>query len=349
MALQGTAASTTTRAAGGDVTMDGGFDWVATLLAAWLIGGIFLDGWAHNHIPSLETIFTPWHAVLYSGYAANGIFLAAMLVARHKPGQSWLVALPEGYFISFVGAAIFFVGGVLDLTGHYLFGIEKSIEGLLSPTHLMLALGATLIVTGPLRAAVARAQAVPSFMGLLPAVLSLTAVLALLMFFTQYSQPIVNSLADKQTPEGLRGLGIYAVLLQTVFFMGVALYALRRWRLPFGTFAVIVGLSDALANTQARPVMFVPVLIVGAVTGLLIDLAYLWLRPTLARRAALYTFAFLAPVITFAIYFAVLADVNGGLAWSGYLVAGSIVQAGLVGLLLSLLIAPPISRAAADA
>ena len=35
------------------------FDWVAVALAGWLIGGLHLDGWAHNHHPEMESFFTP--------------------------------------------------------------------------------------------------------------------------------------------------------------------------------------------------------------------------------------------------------------------------------------------------
>ena len=319
-----------------------GFDWVATVLASWLIGGIFLDGWAHAHIPALESIVTPWHAVLYSGYGANAAFLAVALARRHGRGQHWRAALPTGYFLSLMGTAIFLVGGVSDLTGHALFGIEQDIEGLLSPTHLILALGATLIVTGPLRAAVARQAVAPTLLDLLPAVLALTYVLALLMFFTQYAQPIVHSYADKVTADSLRGLGIYAVLVQTAAFMGVTLYAVRHWRLPFGTFAVITGVSDALISTQAQPVLVLPVLLVGVVTGLLVDTAYLALR-WLPPRTSLAAFAFSAPAIIYAMYFLALARLHG-LAWSGYLVSGAIVQAGLVGVLMSLLVVSPLRQ-----
>ena len=43
------------------------FDWIMILVIIWGIGGLFLDGWAHTNLPRLETFFTPWHAVLYSG------------------------------------------------------------------------------------------------------------------------------------------------------------------------------------------------------------------------------------------------------------------------------------------
>ena len=44
---------------------------ITIALGWWLLGGIFLDGWAHNQLgDSLESFFTPWHAVFYSGFAA---------------------------------------------------------------------------------------------------------------------------------------------------------------------------------------------------------------------------------------------------------------------------------------
>ena len=56
------------------------FDAVMVALATWFVGGVYLDGWAHIHIPRLETFFTPWHGVLYSGYLVSAIFLFAVLV-----------------------------------------------------------------------------------------------------------------------------------------------------------------------------------------------------------------------------------------------------------------------------
>ena len=48
------------------------FDLIVSLLSLWIIAGLYLDGSAHHHIPDLiETFFTPWHAVLYSGFLAK--------------------------------------------------------------------------------------------------------------------------------------------------------------------------------------------------------------------------------------------------------------------------------------
>src|SRR6266851_3497488 len=52
-----------------------GFDWAMVVVSVWWLGGLFIDGWAHSNIPQLETFFTPWHAVFYSGYLAVALTL----------------------------------------------------------------------------------------------------------------------------------------------------------------------------------------------------------------------------------------------------------------------------------
>ncbi|MDQ6878523.1 MAG: hypothetical protein M3082_12700, partial [Candidatus Dormibacteraeota bacterium] len=73
------------------------YDWTAILLSTWLIGGLFLDGWAHNHVASLETFFTPWHAVLYSGYAALAALYFVAALRNRGAGSAWQRVMPVGY------------------------------------------------------------------------------------------------------------------------------------------------------------------------------------------------------------------------------------------------------------
>jgi len=72
-------------------------DVVTIGLGAWLIVGLFVDGWAHNTRPLLETFFTPWHAVFYSGFAAVTAWIGWLVWSHHEPGQPWAQALPRGY------------------------------------------------------------------------------------------------------------------------------------------------------------------------------------------------------------------------------------------------------------
>lgn len=304
--------------------------------------GISLDGWAHNHIPSLETFFTPWHAVLYSGYLAVAAFLVFVLVRNHRRGYTWQQALPEGYSLSLTGAGIFAVGGVLDLIWHVLFGIEKNVEALLSPTHLMLALGAVLMVSGPFRAAWRRlpGDAEESRSNLFPMLFSLAYMLAIFTFFTQFANPIANSYADQHTIEQLEDLGIASILLQTALFMGFTLPTLRRWRLPLGAFTLISVLNSIVASLMAKSSLVIAVALLATLTGLLIDLLYMRLKPAVERKAALHLFAFVVPVVINGMYFLGLAAIKG-IAWSVHLWVGSIVMAGIVGLMLSYVLVPP--------
>src|SRR5262245_17164104 len=57
-------------------------DWAVGVTSGWLVGGFWLDGWAHHAVPQLETFFTPWHAALYSGFLA----LATVLVGAWAGG-----------------------------------------------------------------------------------------------------------------------------------------------------------------------------------------------------------------------------------------------------------------------
>jgi Tol biopolymer transport system component len=185
-----------------------GFEWLMALLAVLLIGGLNLDIWAHSHGRVDQSFFTPWHAVLYGAMAINGIALG-IVMARNvlQRGYPWRRALPEGYGLSLVGVIAFAIGGGLDLWWHTVFGIEASTEALLSPTHLILATSAALILTGPLRSAALRVgpDAQPGWSKLGPMVLSVAAVFTLLGFFTQYAHPLYTLFGEKSNTAPVHG------------------------------------------------------------------------------------------------------------------------------------------------
>src|SRR5450755_2727613 len=172
-----------------------GFDWLMGVLAVLLIGGLDLDIWAHSHGKVDQSFFTPWHAVLYGAMALNGIVLGIVMANNVlRRGYPWRRALPEGYGLSLVGVISFAICGGLDLAWHTLFGIEEDIQALLSPTHLLLATSAALILTGPLRSAALRfnASARPGWRGLGPMVFSVCAVFTLLGLFSQFAHPMID-------------------------------------------------------------------------------------------------------------------------------------------------------------
>jgi len=327
------------------------FDAVMVALAIWFVGGVYLDGWAHIHIPKLETFFTPWHGALYSGYFISALFLFATLVKNMMNGYPPARALPAGYELSMVGAIVFAFGGVGDLIWHTLFGIEASVDALLSPTHLILATGASLIVTGPLRAAWLRSPNRTTEKASLPAVLSLTIFYSILTFFTGYASPFGETLVGmNRLPVGggqtlrFQELGVAGFLLQAAILMGILLFILRRWRLPLGSLTLMMTLNTlamGLMHTGWFSTGTLVMIGVGVLAGLLGDVLNWRLAPSADHPAAFRWFAFLMPVVLYALYYLALFIFGGGVWWSVHMWTGSIFMSGVVGLLLSYAILPP--------
>jgi hypothetical protein len=331
------------------IITSGAYDWTVVLLSFWFLGGLILDGWAHNHIPELESFFTPWHAVFYSGFLAVAGFLMATLVRNHAKGYPWRHAMPPGYERSCLGVLIFMAGGVGDMIWHVLFGIEVDVEALLSPTHLIMAVGATLIMGAPFRAGWHRLtdqnDPAPGWLALLPQLLSLTFLWSLWSFLTQFAHPLVDPLAAAgYRPPGPRGLmmlraslGIAGFLLQTGLMLGLVLFTVRRWTLPLGSLALVFGLNATFMSFMHDQYRFIPA---AALAGFAADLLVRWLKPSTERSGSLRWFAIAVPVLYYVFYYVAII-VTQGIEWSVHLWTGSIAFSGFVGLLLSYLLIPP--------
>jgi hypothetical protein len=302
------------------------------LLSAWLVGGLFLDGWAHAHGKVDQSFFTPWHAVFYSGFAAVALALFATLVRRRSQTKTWRAAIPSGYGATLAGVAIFAAGGVGDLIWHTLFGIERSIEALLSPTHLMLITGIILIASGPLRAAWRRPVDRLSWRRGLPTLLAILYILATLTFITQYLYPFDSGWYYRGV-----ALDIASALTFTAILMGGLLLLVGRWRLPFGWVTLLLG-AIALAMSALNDIH--QSVWLALIVGLIADTLYVLLRPTRAHAGRLRLFAFAVPATLFAGFFFAL-NLYGLLDWVIHLWTGVIFLTGAIGVLLSFLLAPP--------
>jgi hypothetical protein len=144
-------------------------------------------------------------------------------------------------------------------------------------------------------------------------------------------------------PDGLNEtLGAVSITLQAAITMGVVLFAIRRWpRLPLGTFAILFGLNGFLMSFLAGSSPVLAVGILSALIGLLADLLNRALRPSAGATLMLRIFAFVVPFVNYVIYFAVLFALKGTIVWSVHVWTGTIVEAGVVGLLLSYVFVPP--------
>src|SRR5579884_421225 len=191
------------------------FDWIMAVLAAVLMGGVIQDGWAHAHGLVDQSFFTPWHAIMYSCMVLNGIVLGAIGLRNLSRGYTFRRGLPFGYWTSLIGVLVFASGGVFDLFWHTLYGIETDITGLISISHLWLALGGALVFVGPIRSIAHRYDRNTGGWKIAgPAVLCAAALLTLLGFFTQYASPLGDN-TDEQiigpNRTGITGGALYAV------------------------------------------------------------------------------------------------------------------------------------------
>lgn len=316
------------------------FDLVFVALSLWFTVGVFIDGWAHNHLSStLETFFTPWHAVFYSGFAAISISLIYQAIKNYQSGFRWPKLLPREYHLSFIGLFIFLFAGLGDMIWHIVFGIELDVEALLSPTHLLLALGGAIIMCAPFHALWHRdIKEKPPTMAIL---LSLIFFLSAITFMTQFASPIhrpwmdINFITDPA--DSGQALGVASIIIQTGIFMGIILATLKKWQLPFGSFAFILGLNTIFMSVLTDQYRFILAFILA---GFIIDLLYWFLRPTYSNPKAVRLFAILTPIIIYSLYTITIFSTSGTW-WSIHLWAGTIVMAGITGFLLSYLIVEP--------
>jgi hypothetical protein len=325
------------------------FDLIVSVLSLWIVAGLYLDGSAHHHIPDLiETFFTPWHAVLYSGFAASAGLLLITQWRNVSKGYRWTRSLPQGYMTSLLGSVIFLVSGGADFLWHTAFGFEVGLEALVSPSHLALAVGGVLMISGPLRATIHRStqQVVKGWHELLPVVLSLLGILSVLTFFNGDFAIITYPNFMAIRPPGSDTFfydthALASVLIPSALLMGVILFALWHWTLPPGSLTVLIyGNGLLMTWFHLKEVYLNPqILFAIALTGIAADVLYSLLRPSAVRVRALRLFAFAVPAILFALFFVILIT-TAGIWWSVHLWTGAVFLAGVVGLLLSYLTHP---------
>jgi hypothetical protein len=325
------------------------FDLWSAVLAMWVIVGVFIDGWAHSHGFVDDSFFTPWHALLYTGVLAMGAFLAFQQYRNAMRGYAWTRALPKEYMLSLLGVIIFFAGGGFDFAWHSLFGFEANAEALLSPAHLLLAVGAFLFLSGPARSAWARPKSQMQGWGAMyPAILSLLAVVSLFTFFAQYANLFTDAsvLSGSRSPSGSEYswnvTGLAAAILPSVIISAFLMLTIRRWTLPFGAYTLILTLNGLLMFFERLQyeAPYWPVLFAAPIAGLTADVLLRILRPSVERVGALRIYGFAVPFLMVAAFFAILIS-TAGIWWSIHMWLGVSFIAGIIGLFMSYVAVPP--------
>ncbi len=315
------------------------FDVIFCLSVIWLIGGTFSDAWAHNNIPRLETFWTPWHALLYSGLAFLIGSLLTVLTINHSRCGSWMQAIPKGYTIVYFALILMVLDGLGDMTWHLLFGVEQHLDALFSPTHLTGAISIGLFATGPLYSMYLRRVTPSSWSDYF---LLATAFLLPYILFENITQPfsIFAQIWPLTTPLGNdigQTAAIGSIIMQAVLFTGFVLYATRIWTFKPGMFTYILGLTATALSIMNQIWFTILVFLIG---GLLIDLAYWYLKPSATRLLQMRLFSAIAAGAPYLVYMIWVASTMP-VVWTVHMLIGSVYVLLMIGWALSYLAYPP--------
>lgn len=298
-------------------------DLITVLTGIWLIAGLFLDGYAHQHLAGGgEDFFTPWHLVFYAGFGACSAWIARLITVRSGPFRD---RIPRGYGAALVGLVFFAVGGLGDMVWHSSLGVEVGIDALLSPTHLVLMAALLAIVTAPYRAATASGRSTSVDVTPLIPVISLGVGTALVAFFTNFAWGLGDGgfrvHYDPATGAGEGAVigGIASALVTTVVLTGAVLFVLRLGAPRFGVFTVLFGSVSVLVHVAFEEEA---VGVVAALAGgIVLDLLFA------ARVTARFTRSAIGAsmAVTWSFYYG-LALGTDRMAWPPEIWTGAIVM-----------------------
>ncbi len=321
----------------------------------WIIGG-YNDMWAHAHIPELETFFTPWHAIFYAGWLLLASLFAWTAYANHQNGYAWKFSLPKDYVFAARGLAIFALGGFADMLWHTFFGIEKHFAIMISPPHMLIAVGGMMVTMGFLRGVWVLGKK-PEHVtdGMVALIIAYTTLSFnyLLDYFNPFVFPyMMTSFAQSTlfhpqignvliTTELSEILGMGSMIIFTTFLMGVILMSIRYWKPPFGTFTLVLTLTvSSVILAYTRNYYFI---LSTLVAGLVIDLLYYFLFKTdITKYIALRMFGFMVPFVLFMSMAITMVSVDSTL-WAFPMWGGSILITGFIGFLLTYILVPSLA------
>lgn len=355
-------------------------DRVTMILATLTLFAVFYDGLLHNNTGELDSFWSPAHICMYIGLTVLGGWIGLVFL-RHQPKgrlEISMSAVPHGYGLALVALPLAALGGPGDFAWHAAYGFENQVDAPFSPTHQMLFLSGALLGAIPLASMWARVGRRPGLGQLWPAVLSMTAVVAmanftfmnLLPYFwamvpTSAFQEDMTRFNDAYAPgsgivhsEGLAEAAAHygddafpyylfanmqvigGIMLFSAILVAAVLYLRRRWELPFGSITLMCSLLSVLFPffTEFRNLHLIPALIV---TGLLIDGLVQWLTggaPATPVRARI-----LGGLIPLAIWipYELSIAIADGLGWEPTVYLGMLSTTAGVGFGVALLMFPP--------
>ena len=288
----------------------------------WMFIGAWVDASAHRYIiDELESFFTPWHGILYSGF---GVVVLSALYVKNKMRDF-------NFDVGILGACIFAVGGGSDAIWHSLLGIEVGIEPLITPSHLMLFLGAFLMLdhvfaSRPNKEILDTAS-----------LFALASSYALIVYITQFVNPFFEPYMFFQNNEFIyQAFSASSVFFQAILSSVVFVYAIRFNVLPrnMALIYLISFMYQSLIFLLGDSQLLFGTLIAGGFVSLLIYQISSWYyRTNHDRKIQIYT-ALVGAIygLTVVLYILFIAT-NGGydLPWRFYGLGGLITTPLLFG------------------
>jgi hypothetical protein len=316
--------------------------WTLVGASLWLVIGLQLDAYAHATTPELETFWTPWHGVLYSGIAACGFTLLWLLRPRLPRVLTYRRLrhdTPSALRLPVVGMAMLLVGGAIDTLWHNLFGIEKGLEIFFSPSHFLIIGGMTLVASGPglMLASESPARTLSARDAAMVTVSALLAVLPLHIYSLHanaLAAPLLGTGDDPMRTFSLDGQMVHGYFGSTVLLLLPLLILGRRWRLPVGVPTLLVGLPGLLLmlmfGDPGEQWLPLTVGIAGAAAEVLARSANR-IAAGLSAETRWLLMGFLSPAV---VWGAVLLVGNAvvGVGWNLHIVTGVLAFAALTGL-----------------
>lgn len=311
-------------------------DTLVSILSVLMVTGVAMDFRRHARGISFaeEGFFTPEHVFFYSMFLGIAVVVGAATYQNRLGGTEWLRAVPAGYGWAVVGVFVFAFAGIADFGWHSVFGFEEGIEGLTSPSHHLLAIGAVLFLSSPLRAAWYR-RADPTGLAVIPVIVSTALSLSIIALFAAFINPVAQPVGVYDS-YAARVIGVTSIIVFPLLLVGVALTLVRRFTLPPGSFTAIflvAGLTSAVP--QGEFVFLIPVIATGIVADALVFIR----TPTPTNLRALRLFGMLVPLTFGFVYFATV-ELTAGIAWTVHIWTGAVTLAALSGLMLTYVVAP---------
>jgi hypothetical protein len=315
--------------------------WVLVIASAWLVIGLQLDAYAHATTPELETFWTPWHGVLYSGIAASGFTLLWIMRSRLPsiPTYRSLLALPNALRLPLAGMAALLAGGGMDTLWHNLFGIERDMEIFVSPSHELIILGMVLVAMGPaLMQATLPERTLGTAGGWLVGISVLFAVLPVHIYSLHASAIGFRHLGSGDNPVPIYSPDaqlVHGYLFSTVLLLLPLIVIGRRWPLPLGLPTALIAIPAVLMHLMFDSEdPWWPALTVAAaalVLEIVLRVGLRTLRNTLPVNARWVLLGLIAPPVTWGSVLLVGRIEEGSTGFNIHMVTGLLLYTALTG------------------